>query len=76
MVREGGGAPATTIRVVPAPGTSIPRSARADAASKMAATTAGAPHKRVTPSEATRERISSPSILRWTTWRAPMAVTP
>ena len=41
MVRVGGGAPATTMRVRPAPGTGPSQVA---AASRMAATTAGAPH--------------------------------
>ena len=47
MVRVGGGAPATTMRTRPAPGDrAVPASA---AASRMAATTAGAPHISVTP---------------------------
>jgi hypothetical protein len=40
-----------------------------------AATTAGAPLKSVTPSASMRRRISSPSIFRMITWRAPMAVS-
>ena len=76
MVLDGGGAPATTTRTRPRPGTSSPRWPRsAAAAPRMAATTAGAPHSRVTPSASMRRRISSPSILRTTTWRPPMAVT-
>ncbi len=50
------------------PGISSPRSRRAAAASRMAATTAGAPHMSVTPWASTRRRISSPSTLRTTTW--------
>ena len=46
MVRVGGGAPATTIRVVPRPGIGPSHVA---AASSTAATTAGAPHSSVTP---------------------------
>ena len=75
MVFDGGGAPATTIAHRPAPGTASPRWRRADAASSTAATTAGAPLSSVTPSASTRRRISSPSIFRMMTWRAPMAVT-
>ena len=41
----------------------------------MLATTAGAAHNSVTPDSSMRERITSPSIFRWTTWRPPMAVT-
>ena len=72
MVRVGGGAPATTMRVRPAPGMGPSQVA---AASRMAATTAGAPHSSVTPSRSTRRRISAPSTLRSTTWRTPMPVT-
>ena len=75
MVLEGGGAPATTMRTVPRPGTSRPAAVRASAALKMAATTAGAPQSRVTPWCSMRDRISSPSTLRSTTWPPPMPVT-
>ena len=69
MVRVGGGAPATTIRVRPAPGIGPSHWA---AASRMAAATAGAPHMRVMPWVSTRRRISAPSTLRSTTCLAPM----
>ena len=39
------------------------------------ATTAGAPHRSVTPSASTRRRMSAPSTLRSTTWRTPIPVT-
>jgi hypothetical protein len=42
IVFEGGGAPATTTRTRPAPGTLSPRARRAVAASSTAAMTAGA----------------------------------
>jgi hypothetical protein len=48
---------------------------RAAAASSTALMTAGAQLNSVTPSACTRRRISSPSILRTITWRAPMPVT-
>jgi hypothetical protein len=70
IVRVGGGAPATTMRVVPAPGMGPLQVA---AASRTMATTAGAPHSRVTPWRSTRRRISAPSTLRRTTWGTPMA---
>ena len=47
---------------------------RAAAASRIAATTAGAQHSSVTPSRSIRRRISGPSILRWMIWRTPIAV--
>ena len=72
MVRVGGGAPATTIRTLPAPGTGPSHSA---AASSTVATTAGAPHSNVTPCRSIRRRISAPSTLRWMMWRPPIAVT-
>ncbi len=75
MVFDGGGAPATTTRTRPWPGTARPRLRRAAAASSTALITAGAQLNRVTPSASTRRRISSPSILRITTCRAPIAVT-
>jgi hypothetical protein len=75
MVFDGGGAPATTTRTRPLPGTARPRLRRAPAASRTALITAGAQLNRVTPSASTRRRISSPSILRMMTWRAPIAVT-
>ena len=68
IVREGGGAPATTIRVLPLPGTGPSHRA---AASRVAFTTAGAPHSRVTPWRSTRRRISAPS-----TWRSTMCLPP
>jgi hypothetical protein len=71
MVRVGGGAPATTMRVRPAPGMGPSQVA---AASRTMLTTAGAPHMRVTPWASTRRRISAPSTLRSTTWGTPMAV--
>jgi hypothetical protein len=73
MVREGGGAPATTMRVALF-GRTSPRSRRLAAASRITATTVGAPQRRVIPSAKMRDRIASPSTLRWTTWRAPIAV--
>ena len=66
----GGGAPATTIRTRPRPGTSP---SQWGAASSTAATTAGAAHMIVTPCRSTRRRISVPSTLRSTTWGTPMA---
>jgi len=75
IVFDGGGAPATTTRTRRAPGTFSPRLRRAAAASSTAAITAGAQLKSVTPWASTRRRISSPSILRMITWRAPIAVT-
>ena len=75
IVLEGGGAPATTMRVAPPPGMISSRSRRSVAAFRMAATTAGAPHISVTPWASTRRRISSPSIRRWITCGTPMAVT-
>ena len=75
MVRDGGGAPATTTRVLSWPGTGSPRWRRASAASKMAAMTAGAPHINVTSCSPTRRKISSPSTLRRATCLQPMAVT-
>ena len=68
MVWVGGGAPATTIRVRPLPGTGP---SNCWAASSTAFTTAGAPHSRVTPCSAMRRRMSAPSTLRSTTWVAP-----
>ena len=67
MIALGGGAPATTIRTRSRPGTGRPSAARAAAASRIDATTAGAPHISVTPSLSTRRRISSPSIFLITT---------
>ena len=75
IVFDGGGAPATTIRIRSRPGTGSPRSRRAAAASRIAATTAGAPHSNVTPSRSMRRRISSPSTLRSTTCLTPIPVT-
>ena len=75
MVFDGGGAPATTTRTRPRPGMAWPRWRRAAPASSTAAMTAGAQLRIVTPSRSTRCRISSPSIFRTITWRAPMAVT-
>ncbi len=49
IVFDGGGAPATTTRTRPAPGTFSPRLWRATAASSTAAITAGAQLKSVTP---------------------------
>src|SRR6266487_2539717 len=72
IVRVGGGAPATTIRVRPRPGISPCHCA---AASSTAFTTAGAPLSNVTPCASTRRRISAPSTLRMTMWRPPMPVT-
>ena len=63
IVRVGGGAPATTMRVRPAPGIGPSHFA---AASSIIATTAGAPHSSVTPCLSTRRRISAPSTLRST----------
>ena len=77
MVFDGGGAPATTIAHparARAPARRAPGAPGA-AASSTAATTAGAPLRRVTPSASMRRRISSPSIFRMITWRTPMAVT-
>ena len=68
MVRDGGGAPAATMRTRPRPGISPSQFA---AASSTAFQTAGAPHIRVTPCRSTRRRISAPSTLRSTTCRAP-----
>ena len=51
------------------------RRTRASAAPTMAATTAGAPQRSVTPCRSIRERISSPSTLRTTTWVPPIPVT-
>ena len=45
------------------------------AASRIMATTAGAPHSSVTPCRSTRRRISAPSTLRRMMWRPPMPVT-
>ena len=75
IVLDGGGAPATTMRTVPRPGTSRPSLARVSAAPRIAATTAGAAHRSVTPWRSMRDRISSPSILRSTTCAPPMPVT-
>ena len=72
MVRLGGGAPATTMRVRPWPGTSP---SHVCAASSTEATTAGAAHIRVTPYCSTRRRISAPSILRCTTCGTPSPVS-
>ena len=72
MVRVGGGAPATTMRVRPAPGAGPSID---EAASRMAAATAGAPHIKVTPWASTRRRISAPSTLRSTICLAPMATS-
>ena len=63
------------MRTVPRPGTSRPSATRASAAPTMAATTAGAPQRRVTPCRSIRERISSPSTFRTTTWVPPIPVT-
>ncbi len=71
-MRVGGGAPATTIRTRSRPGTSP---SHVCAASRIAATTAGAPQRNVTPCRSTRRRISAPSTLRSTMWRTPMPVT-
>ena len=70
MVLDGGGAPATTMRVVPGPGSGPSQSG---AASSTALTTAGAAHSRVTPWRSIRRRISGPSTLRSATWVTPMA---
>ena len=75
IVLDGGGAPATTMRTVPRPGTGRPSAARVSAAPRMAATTAGAPHSSVTPCRSMRDRISSPSTLRSTMCVPPMPVT-
>ena len=75
MVLDGGGAPATTIRTWSRPGTGCPAARLAAAASRIAATTAGAPHISVTPCSSIRRRSSSPSILRTTTCGTPIAVT-
>ena len=75
IVLDGGGAPATTMRTVPRPGTARPSAARVSAAPRMAATTAGAPHSSVTPCRSIRDRISSPSTLRSTMCVPPMPVT-
>ena len=72
IVRVGGGAPATTMRVRPEPGIGP---SHFDAASSVIATTAGAPHRSVTPCLSTRRRISAPSTLRSTTFWPPMPVT-
>ena len=64
MIDVGGGAPATTILVIPAPGIGPSHS---DAASKIAATTAGAPHISVTPCFSIRFSISFPSTFLSTT---------
>ena len=72
---EGGGAPATTMRTLPRPGTARPAARRFSAAPRIAATTAGAPHRRLTPSDSIRFRISSPSTRRRTMWRPAMPVT-
>ncbi len=72
IVRVGGGAPATTMRVRPRPGISPDHSC---AASSTVLTTAGAPHSSVTPWCATRRRISGPSTLRSTTCCPPMPLT-
>ncbi len=68
----GGGAPATTIRTRSRPGTGPSHSA---AASSTICTTAGAPHRKVTPCRSTRRRISAPSTFRSTTCRAPSPVS-
>ena len=70
MVRVGGGAPATTMRTRPRPGIGPSHDA---AASRMAATTAGAPQSNVTPWRSMRRRISAPSTLRNTICFAPIA---
>jgi hypothetical protein len=75
IVLDGGGAPATTILTWSRPGTGRPAAARALAASRIAATTAGAPHIKVTPCASIRRSNSSPSILRTTTCGSPIAVT-
>ena len=75
IVLDGGGAPATTILVLSRPGTGSPVARLADAASRIAATTAGAPHISVTPCASIRRSSSSPSILRTTTCGMPIAVT-
>ena len=73
IVRVGGGAPATIMRVRPRPGTSPSQVA---AASRIAATTAGAPLSKVTPCSSMRRRISAPSTFRSTMCLPPMPVTP
>ncbi len=75
MMALGGGAPATTMRTRSRPGIGTPLAARAAAASRIDATTAGAPHISVTPSRSTRRRMSSPSIFLITTCEPPIAVT-
>ena len=70
MVRDGGGAPATTIRTWPLPGIGP---SQVVAASTMALATAGAPASAVTPWSSMRRRISAPSTLRSTIWGTPMA---
>ena len=69
IVRVGGGAPATTMRVVPAPGIGP---SHPPAQSRIDATTAGAAQASVTPCSSTRRKISAPSTLRSTIWGTPM----
>ena len=69
IVLVGGGAPATTIRTLPRPGTGPSHD---PAASSTAPTTAGAAHMIVTPCFSTRRRISAPSTLRSTICGTPM----
>ena len=71
MVFVGGGAPATTMRTRSRPGIGP---SHVCAASRIAATTAGAPHNIVTPCASTRRKISAPSTLRSTTCLPPMPV--
>ena len=72
-VFDGGGAPATMIRVRSRPGIGP---SQLGAASSTAATTAGAAHITVTPYFSTRCRISAPSTLRSTTCEAPIPASP
>ena len=72
IVFVGGGAPATTMRTRPCPGTGPSHEA---AASRTMFTTAGAPQSIVTPCSSMRRKISAPSTLRKMMCRPPMPVT-